>query len=83
MPNVQELNLLINEAANPNLNWSPLNAVVTPFSGDIYCWTSTTPISNTARAKAFYSSTAIDGNEMRTRAKTLGVRSLAQEAGYR
>lgn len=77
MPNVQELNLLVNEAANPNLNWSPLNVVATPFSGNIYSWTSTTPISNTARAKAFYSSNATDGNEMRTRAKTLGVRSLA------
>ena len=77
MPNRNELNLLINEAANPNLNWSPLTTVATPFTGNIYCWTSTTPISNTARAKAFYSSTAIDGNEMRTVGKTLGLRALA------
>ena len=77
MPNRSELELLINEAANPNLNWSPLTVVATPFSGNLYCWTSTTPISNTARAKAFYSNTAIDGNQMRTYGKTLGARSLA------
>ena len=77
MPNVQEHNLLVNEAVNPNLNWSPLNTIATPYSGNIYSWTSTTPISNTARAKAFFSSTAINGNEMKTYGKTLGARSLA------
>jgi hypothetical protein len=77
MPNRSELELLINEDVDRNLNWSPLNVVASPVSSDTYWWTSTTPKNNTGRAKAFFNSNGVTGNQMTTYAKTLGVRSLA------
>jgi hypothetical protein len=77
MPNRSEMELLINEDVDRNLNWSPLNVVASPVSSDTYWWTSTTPLNNTARAKAFFNSNGVTGNQMTTYAKTLGSRSLA------
>ena len=77
MPNRSEMEMLINEDVDRNLNWSPLNVVAAIVSSSVFFWTSTTPLNNTARAKAFNNSNGVVGNEMTTYAKLLSSRSLA------
>lgn len=79
MMNRSELEMLINEAATRNLSYEPFLTIVPGgiLASDNFWWTGTTPVTNTARAKAFYNVNLIDGNEMRTIAKYGAARSYA------
>lgn len=75
--NRAELERLIYEESIRNLNWSPLNQITIYTGSDLNWWTSTSPLNNTARAKAFFNSSGVAGNQMTTIGKTGASRSLA------
>ena len=76
--NRSEKDRLIYEDSLRNLDWIPLNVIAPYMSSDGYWWTGTTPKNNSARAKVFFNSSGVTGNQMTTFGKTLGgVRSLA------